>query len=42
MSNPLVAGLIDVLGIVIYMNVAWLILGPAGEAALLQIPASGG
>jgi len=30
MSNPFVAGLIDVLGIVIYMTVAGMILGPGG------------
>ena len=26
MSNPFVAGIIDIVGIVIYMNVAWLLL----------------
>ncbi len=33
MSNPFVAGLIDVVGIIIYMSVAWMILGTPGEAA---------
>ena len=42
MSNPFVAGLIDFVGIVIYMSVAWLILGPASDAALPLAPGNGG
>ena len=30
MSNPFVAGIIDIVGIVIYVNVAILVLRPAG------------
>lgn len=31
MSNPFVAGIIDILGIVIYMSVAWMLLPPQGS-----------
>ncbi len=37
MSNPFVAGIVDILGIVIYMNVALTLMSTAGEA--LPVPA---
>ena len=42
MSNPFVAGLIDVVGIVIYMTVAARILGPFGSAVDVTLLPSGG
>ncbi len=35
MSNPFVAGIVDIVGIVIYMTVAWLLLAQPIEAAIM-------
>jgi magnesium transporter len=42
MSNPFVAGIIDILGIVIYMNVALLLMSMAGKPVPAPGPVEGG
>jgi magnesium transporter len=42
MSNPFVAGIVDILGIVIYMNVALVLMSMAGDAVPAPAPVEGG